>query len=75
VLGLPYHDYELDSNSVIEPGETMVVDVGGTPRNDTRLHKYYGFNRPMLADGGQRVVLRSYLGVRVACTAWGSYGC
>lgn len=75
VLGLPYHDYELGPNSVLQPGETMVVEVEGNPSRNTRLHRYYGFNRPMLADSGQRVLLQSYLGVRVACSAWGSYGC
>jgi endonuclease YncB( thermonuclease family) len=75
VLGLPYHDYEFGSNSTLQPGETMVVEIEGNPSRNTRLHRYYGFGRQMLADGGQQVVLRSYLGTRVACTAWGRYSC
>jgi hypothetical protein len=53
----------------------MVVDVQGNPRNDTRLHRYYGFDRPMLADSGERVRLQTYNDIVVACAAWGSGRC
>jgi endonuclease YncB( thermonuclease family) len=75
VLGLPFHAYEFGAGSVLDPGQTMRVDVQGDPRRSTPLHRYYGYSRPLLADGGQRVVLRSYSDVIVACDAWGSFSC
>jgi hypothetical protein len=61
--------------STVDPGETMVVDVQGNPRNDTRLHRYYGFDRPMLADSGERVRLQTYNDIVVACAAWARGRC
>jgi hypothetical protein len=75
VLGLPFHAYELGANSVLDPGRTMRVDVQGDPSRSTPMHRYYGYGRPLLADGGQKVVLRSYSDVIVACDAWGSFSC
>jgi hypothetical protein len=75
VVGLPFHAYELGANSVLDPGRTMRVDVQGDPSRSTPLHRYYGYGRPLLADGGQKVVLRSYSDVIVACDAWGSFHC
>jgi endonuclease YncB( thermonuclease family) len=75
VLALPFHQYEFGPGSTVGPGETMVVDVQGNPRNDTRLHRYYGYGRPMLADSGERVRLQTYNDIVVACTAWGSGRC
>jgi hypothetical protein len=75
VLALPFHQYDFLGNATIGPGETMIVDVQGDPRNDTRLHKYYGFNRTMLADGGDVVRLQTYNDIVVGCTAWGRGRC
>jgi endonuclease YncB( thermonuclease family) len=75
VLALPFRQYEFGPGSTVDPGETMVFDVLGNPRNDTRLHRYYGFDRPMLADSGERVRLQTYNDVVVACAAWGSGRC
>jgi endonuclease YncB( thermonuclease family) len=75
VLGLPFHAYELGPNSVLDPGQAMRVDIQGNPSRDTPLHRYFGYNQPLLSDGGQRVVLRSYSDVIVACDAWGSFSC
>ena len=75
VLGLPFHAYEFWSGSVIDPGRTLRVDVQGNPRRSSPAHRYYGYNRPLLSDGGERVVLRSFRDVIVACDAWGSFSC
>jgi endonuclease YncB( thermonuclease family) len=75
ILWLPYHQYEFGANSVVQPGETMRVDIGGDPADDTRLRRYYGFNGPMLTDSGQRVQLRAYHDAVVGCTAWGNFSC
>jgi micrococcal nuclease len=75
VLGLPFHAYEFGAGSVLDPGRTMRVDVQGNPSRSTPTHRIYGYNRPLLSDGGQTVVLRSYSDVIVACDAWGSFSC
>jgi endonuclease YncB( thermonuclease family) len=75
VLGLPFHAYEFGPGSVLDPGATIRVDVQGNPRNSTPTHRYYGYDRPLMADGGQKVVLRSFRDVIVACDAWGSFSC
>jgi endonuclease YncB( thermonuclease family) len=74
-LGLPFHAYEFGANSVLDPGRTLRVDVQGDPNRSTPMRRFYGYNRPLLSDGGQRVVLRSYSDVIVACDAWGSFSC
>jgi endonuclease YncB( thermonuclease family) len=75
VLGLPFHAYELGSGSVLDPGQTLRVDVQGNPSRSTPLRRFFGYNSPLLSDGGQRVVLRSFSDVIVACDAWGSFSC
>jgi endonuclease YncB( thermonuclease family) len=74
-LGLPFHAYRFYGQSRLDPGERLRVDVQGNPRRSTALHRYYGYGRPLLSDGGERVVLRSWRDVTVACDAWGSFSC
>jgi hypothetical protein len=75
ILWLPFHQYEFGPGSLVQPGETMRVDVGGNPADDTRLQRFYGFDSYMLSDGGGRVQLRSYHDIVVGCTAWGDGSC
>ncbi len=75
ILWLPFHQYEFGSGSLVQPGETMRVEIGGDAADDTRLQRYYGFNSYMLSDGGGRVQLRSYHDIVIGCTAWGGVGC
>ena len=53
----------------------MVIDVGGDPSDNTRLHRYWGFDRTILDNPGDLVQVSNYRGTRVACTAWGSASC
>lgn len=75
VLALPFHHYEFGQDSRLEPGETMRIDIRGNRADDTRLHRHYGFDRPMLADGGDVVRLQSDRDIVVGCTAWGGSRC
>jgi endonuclease YncB( thermonuclease family) len=74
-LELPFRRYELGSNSILDPGEALRVDVQGDPADDTRLHRYYGYNGYLLGDGGGSVTLQSYTDIRVACYSWGGASC
>lgn len=75
ILDLPYHEYEFGSNSTIQPGETLRMDVQGNPDNNTRMRRYYGFNGPMLTDSGQMVRLQTYNDVEIGCDSWGNFNC
>jgi endonuclease YncB( thermonuclease family) len=75
VLGLPFHAYAFEGHSVLDPGQALRVDVQGNPSRSTPTRRFYGYNRPLLSDGGQKVVLRSYSDVIVACDAWGNFSC
>ncbi|MEA2450874.1 MAG: competence protein ComEC [Thermoleophilaceae bacterium] len=75
ILWLPFHQYEFETGSTLAPGETLRLDILGDPGNDTRLHRYYGYGGYMLADRGDRVLLRNYRDVTVACDAWGNFSC
>jgi endonuclease YncB( thermonuclease family) len=75
ILWLPFHQYEFGSGPTLAPGETLRLDIEGDPRDDTRLHRYYGFNGNMMEDDGGRVLLRNYRDVTVDCDAWGRGGC
>ena len=74
-LELPSRRYEFGSNSVLDPGETMRVDVQGDRADDSRLHRHYGFDDYLLSDRGGRLTLQGYTDVRVACTSWGNVSC
>ena len=75
ILWLPFHQYEFGGGSVLDPGETLRLDIAGDPADDTRLHRHYGFGGNMMEDDGGRVQLRNYRDVTVDCDSWGSGGC
>jgi hypothetical protein len=75
ILWLPFHQYEFGPGSVLAPGETLRLDIAGDPADDTRLSRNYGFGGNMLEDDGERVLLRNYRDVTVACDSWGSGSC
>jgi endonuclease YncB( thermonuclease family) len=70
----PYY-YAFGPDSVIQPGETMRVNVRGDAAADTRLEKHWGKTKGILANGGDRVILESLRYVRIGCTAWGTRSC
>ena len=70
----PYY-YAFGPDSVIQPGETMRVEVRGDPAADTRLEKHWGKSKAILANAGDRVILESLRYVRIGCTAWGTRTC
>lgn len=67
--------YQVLGDSVVGPGETMLVRVGGSPATDTRLEKHWPRTVTLLHNAGGTVVLGSFDGIRLACGAWGSGRC
>jgi endonuclease YncB( thermonuclease family) len=67
--------YDFSPDSAIGPGETLVLNVGGLPRDDTRLVKHWGLRRPILDERGDSVRLATFADAVLACHAWGRTSC
>jgi endonuclease YncB( thermonuclease family) len=70
----PY-GYSFPQGSILQPGETLRISTQGDPAEDTQFDKFWGMTNQILNNGGDSVMLVSYTGVRLACTAWGSKSC
>jgi endonuclease YncB( thermonuclease family) len=75
LLTSPPQSYHFGPGSVLQPGESMRIQVVGDSENDTALDKRWGFDKPILRDAGDLVKLSSYTDITVACTAWGDTSC
>jgi hypothetical protein len=60
---------------VIEPGETLTVEIGDSEEPDTRLSRHWFRNGFILDDSGDVVRLESFDEIGLACDAWGSRSC
>jgi hypothetical protein len=67
--------YDFGSSSVLQPGETMQVDVEGDPSQDTQFERHWGMKHSILRSRGDAVRLLTFTNITVACTAWGDTGC
>jgi hypothetical protein len=67
--------YAFGRDSVLQPGETIEVDVKGDPSQDTRLLRHMGINGPYLPDRGGAVSLTTFDEIVLDCDAWGSGHC
>jgi endonuclease YncB( thermonuclease family) len=70
VFGYPFRP-----GTVLAPGETLAIDPGGSPDDDTRLERHLGRGPYVLADGKGVVSLRTSDDLVTECTAWGSASC
>lgn len=70
VFGYPFRP-----GTVLQPGETLRIDPGGSPEDDTRLVRHLGRGPYVLADGKGVVSLRTSDDLVTRCTAWGSASC
>lgn len=71
----PPHNYPFGPDSVLQPGETMRIDVRGDPATDVHDHKHWGLPYYVLGDGGDLVELQSMAYVRIGCYSWGTASC
>jgi hypothetical protein len=67
--------YPFGPNSVLAPGQSIQVFIGGDPSEDTATQRYWGLNGRMLPDAGGWVRLATFTDVTLSCTAWGSGRC
>ena len=67
--------YAFPAGSVVEPGETMQVDVEGSPASDTRAHRHMGYPGAYMPDRGGAVRVSTFDEVSLGCDAWGSARC
>jgi endonuclease YncB( thermonuclease family) len=70
VFGYPFRP-----GTVLLPGETLRIDPGGSPSDDTRLERHLGRGQFVLADGKGVVSLRTTDDLVTACEAWGDASC
>ncbi len=69
------YSYHFGQATLLNPGETLRLDVGGAPEEDLPLEHHWGIADPILYNVGGVVRLVSYSDVTVACTAWGTRTC
>ncbi len=66
VFGYPFRP-----GTLLAPGETLRLDPGGSPSDDTRLERHAGRGPFVLADGKGVVSLRTTDDLVTACVRWG----
>jgi endonuclease YncB( thermonuclease family) len=70
------HNYPFPAGTIVQPGETLRVDVVGDPANDQPLHKYWTTeDRAFLYDAGGSVRVSTFDFRLVACDSWGTGSC
>jgi endonuclease YncB( thermonuclease family) len=69
------HTYVFGPDSLLLPGETMVLHVRGSPDLDVHDQKHWGRAGPILANEGDHVALTSLRFVRLGCVSWGLDSC
>jgi len=74
-LALGGSAYDFGPDSVLGPGEEIVVEVDGDPSDDTRFRRHWGIDRYMLPDSGGSVRLRTFSRIDIACDSWGDGDC
>jgi endonuclease YncB( thermonuclease family) len=68
-------NYAFPEGSVLQPGQSLTVYVGGSPASDNGRAQYAGISGPYLPDSGGAVMLRNFQETVLACSAWGSGRC
>jgi endonuclease YncB( thermonuclease family) len=67
--------YPFKAGTVLQAGETLVLDPGGEPSEDTRLRRHAGRGTFVLADGKGVVSLRTTDDLVTECRDWGAASC
>jgi hypothetical protein len=71
----PPYKYVFDTNAALAPGETLTLEVQGSPGGDTRLVKHWGKSKRILDDDGDVVRLESFRSITLDCYAYGNASC
>ena len=78
LLGHPDHyifGYPFQPGSVLQPGQTMRVNPGGSAGASSGLLRSLGRGPFVLADGGGVISLRTATDIVTTCTSWGRGHC
>lgn len=67
--------YGFGPDSVLQPGESMQIFIGGDPARDTRLVKSIGYRGAYLPDSGGTAAVTTFDEIVLGCDAWGSGHC
>ena len=74
-LQSPPFAYAFPRDSVLQPGESMRIDIVGDPGADTRLQKSWGETGRILNDGADKVRISNFRGQVLDCVTWGRGKC
>jgi endonuclease YncB( thermonuclease family) len=74
-LWTPGHTYAFQPPSTLAPGQSMRVNLQGSPEADTPLDKNWGLTTQVLGNTSDVVKLRTFDYIDVACQAWGTSTC
>ena len=74
VFTSPY-TYAFGGDSVVNPGETLRLNILGDPAENTRLVKNWGRERAILGAVNDKVEVSTFTNIQLACKAWGSPSC
>jgi endonuclease YncB( thermonuclease family) len=67
--------YPFGPDSLVQPGQTMQLDVAGDPRSDTALRRHWGLSGRQFRDSGGSIALTTFTQITLACASWGSGHC
>ncbi len=74
-LRSPGWPYDFAPGSVLQPGQTMRVELNGATAQDSALDRHWGTPFPFLHPRGDTVRVQTFNGIPVACASWGSASC
>jgi len=67
--------YAFPEGTVLDPGQSVRVDIEGSPSNDSSRVLHLGHSGPYMPDSGGSVELTNFSETRLGCDSWGSGHC
>ena len=74
-LRAPGWPYDFGPNSVLQPGQTMRVDLDGATAQDSALDRHWGTPYPFLHPRGDTIRVQTFNDITIGCAAWGGASC
>jgi Lamin Tail Domain len=70
------HNYAFPAGTIVQPGDTLRIDVVGDPADDQPLRKSWGpEDRLILYNAGGSARVSTFTSIVVGCDAWGTGSC
>jgi hypothetical protein len=67
--------YTFRPDVVLDPGDSLRIDVQGDPDDDTPRRLHWGKTGPILRNDGDTVRLVTFTDIGIACADWGDEAC